>query len=228
MCRPASQLNSDDLPTFGRPTIATHGTATGPDSLSERRFPFSREPRASATIPLARGSRLNAKGIYTPLRLRRVRRARRCSRRGGTRTCPRCLDEGGAAEQQEPGKGMRCQVVEAICKGKSWVRNMPRKKAIAQHHKDPEPKDVAVRGSTRRRQAPKPSVGASRMYVQPSVQGPSTSIQQQLRPMPEDANRGRDQPAQRPARDQTGEGGRNADLQDLVGPWRESGLPTKP
>src|SRR5436309_4525647 len=27
---PASQLNSDDLPTFGRPTIATTGTATGP------------------------------------------------------------------------------------------------------------------------------------------------------------------------------------------------------
>jgi hypothetical protein len=28
MRRPASQLNSDDLPTLGRPTIATTGTAT--------------------------------------------------------------------------------------------------------------------------------------------------------------------------------------------------------
>src|ERR1022692_476500 len=28
MRRPASQLNSDDLPTLGRPTIATWGTAT--------------------------------------------------------------------------------------------------------------------------------------------------------------------------------------------------------
>src|SRR5437764_7426187 len=28
MRRPASQLNSDDLPTFGRPTIATIGSAT--------------------------------------------------------------------------------------------------------------------------------------------------------------------------------------------------------
>src|SRR5579875_3986396 len=28
MRRPASQLNSDDLPTFGRPTIATRGMVT--------------------------------------------------------------------------------------------------------------------------------------------------------------------------------------------------------
>src|SRR5271165_2515805 len=29
MRRPASQLNSDDLPTLGRPTMVTIGTATG-------------------------------------------------------------------------------------------------------------------------------------------------------------------------------------------------------
>src|SRR5688572_8405188 len=37
--RPASQLKSDDLPTFGRPTIATIGSATTEPQEQQRRFP---------------------------------------------------------------------------------------------------------------------------------------------------------------------------------------------
>src|SRR5262245_41546193 len=36
--RPASQLNSDDLPTFGRPTIATIGRSIGEFQIPSSRF----------------------------------------------------------------------------------------------------------------------------------------------------------------------------------------------
>src|SRR5262249_21965191 len=83
MRRPASQLNSDDLPTLGRPTMATTGRDTGrtPD---ER--PSAEADRPMQLIPLYQ---MRATRGTNPAQM-----ARGCHRDGGTFGRGECLISG--------------------------------------------------------------------------------------------------------------------------------------